>query len=235
MGADGYKRIQGPVSDTELGTTYLKLEPIKEELTWTNGVVVTDADINPTPTSESGCTYTWTFGSTVLAGLTTGVIIQFVEYDPTTKIEEIIWHGVPTIGASNSMAITYLGEEENKYGNALRRTRRLGKNLLSAQSYPGKRHRKPILKMYVLPANYVTKQVRLSNIQAYWQDPIHPHAMWLQLEDWVTTNTGPYSVTVTTGPPDTLTQTALVSDAATGNELYHNIIPYLDTIMTYAN
>jgi|10_taG_2_1085330.scaffolds.fasta_scaffold00874_9 hypothetical protein len=237
MGADGYKRIQGPVSDTELGTTYLKLEPIKEELTWTGGVTLVESD-QESPTTESGIEYTWTFGSAVLAGISTGVILQFVEYDLITGCEKILWHGVPTISSTTSMEITYLGEEERKYGTGLSRTRVLGKNLLYYQSYPNKRHRKPILKMYVLPANYVTKQINISTIQSYWQDPTFSNVMWLQHIACCSFTSGPFHSTVTEvedPDPATITQAALVSKATTGTEVFHNIIPLLDKIMTYAN
>jgi len=225
---------------------FLKLEPIKEKLSFSTSLVLSTGVCNTSDAEGQCLTDFWvlTSGNSSFSTLTNGVLIQFCEYNPETKIEKEIFHLPFQVGGSNQInfTTTYADEDYSRVKEIQKYFEILDGKLkfkeLPAGVTGGATFRKdvePYINIYVLPANYVTKQVRLSNIQAYWQDPIHPHAMWLQLEDWVTTGTGPYSVTVAAGPPATLTQTALVSDAATGSELYHNIIPYLDTIMTYEN
>ena len=239
----GYKagKELAALADTELSTMYLKLEPIKEELTWTGGLTVVDEDVQSTSTTDNGTNYKWTFGSTVLTGLSTGEIIQFVEYDPITKCETPLWNGVPTITSTSEMNIEYLGEDERVYQDNLLRTRILGDYLEYAQDNPHKRNSKPRLKIYKLPANYVTKQINISTIQSYWQDPQFSNVMWLQHTACCSFTSGPFHPTVTDGegegtqPPASIEQEGLVSKVATNVEVFHNIIPLLDKIMTYAN
>jgi hypothetical protein len=61
--------------------------------------------------------------------------------------------------------------------------------------------------------------------------------MWIQHTACCSFTTGPFNPTVVSGEsgPTAITQGELKSKAATGTEVFHNIIPYLDTIMTYAN
>jgi len=233
------KRALTGVDTAPGGLLYLKLEPIKVELTFTGGLTIDDYDVLSASNTEAGSDYRWVFGSAVLTGLIgANVILQFVEYDPVTECETNLWHGKPIITSTTEMHITYLGEEERKYDESLMKTRTLSRNLKDFQSNPQKRHNKPRLKMYMLPPNYVTKQINVSSIQSYWQDPEFTTVMWVQHTSCCSFTTGPFSPRLRAGEgenPAELTQPELRSKAATGVEVFHNIIPLLDKIMTYAN
>ena len=228
----------GALADTILGTTYLKLEPIKTEISFTTSYEFTDTDVSAVSgVSPSGLQLILTVGNTAFSGLTNGDWLQFCMYDPVTKIETELFKSKDTIFNSSSVAVfNFLGiAEEDAEG--LQRTRRYARETLSRIANPHKFNSSPYLKIYTLPDNYVTKQINISSIQGYWQDPTFSNVMWIQHTACCSFTSGPFSPTVTSGEsgPTAITQSALVSKAATGTEVFHNIIPYLDTIMTYAN
>ena len=224
------------------GTTFLKLEPIKRKLSFTTSLALTGNENYTTDANGIPLTDTWIFtsGNTSFSGLTNGVILQFCEYDPETKIETELFHTDFNVGSSTSIQKTFTFATDDMFevkkfrGHMSRMARRLkvGANKNFAEDVI------PYLCVYVLPANYVTKQINLSTIQSYWQDPSYPNVMWVQHTSCCSFSSGPFSVTVTAAEGETpaaIGQGALGSKATTGIEVFHNIIPYLDTIMTYTN
>lgn len=228
----------GTLADTNLSVTYLKLEPIKTEISFTSSYEFTDTDISAVSgVSPSGIQFTLTVGNTAFAGLTNGKWLQFCIYDPVTKIEtELFKSNNTTFASSNVVVFPFLGvEEDNSRG--LQHTKKYAKQTLYRAANPDKFNTSPYLKVYTLPDNYVTKQINISTIQGYWQDPTFSNVMWVQHTSCCSFTSGPFSPTVVSdeGGPTAITQGELKSKAATGTEVFHNIIPYLDTIMTYAN
>lgn len=224
------------------GTTFLKLEPVKTKLNFTTSLTLTGGENYTTDANGEGLTDNWiiTSGNTSFSGLTNGVIIQFCEYDPVTKIETELFHTTFNVGSSTSIQKTFTFATDDmtevkkfrKHMSSLARRLKLGLNKTFAEDVI------PYLCVYVLPANYVTKQINLSTIQSYWQDPSYPNVMWVQHTSCCSFNSGPFAITVPATEGDALPdigQGALTSKVTNGIEVFHNIIPYLDTIMTYAN
>ena len=239
-GIDFAKNANNP--GLNCGTTFLKLEPIKTKLNFTSSLALTGGENYTTDANGDGLTDTWiiTSGNTSFSGLINGVIIQFCEYDPVTKIETELFHTTFNVGSSTSIQKTFTFATDDmievkkfrKHMSSLARRLKLGLNKTFAEDVI------PYLCVYVLPANYVTKQINLSTIQSYWQDPSFPHVMWVQHTSCCSFNSGPFNATIIDAEGETpaaIGQTALTSKATTGIEVFHNIIPYLDTIMTYAN
>ena len=222
------------------GTLYLRLEPIKTPIDITSSFKLENTEVDKvTNTSPKGTSFTLTVGNTAFSGLTNGKWLQFCKYDPMTGFEEEIISTKQTIfGGSTSVNFTFRGIDDRKYSEKLDNISRYGRCLIEYLSKPDRMYTKPYLKVYVLPDNYVVKHINISTIQSYWQDPSYDNVMWVQHTSCCSFNSGPFSVTVTAAEGETpaaIGQTALASKATTGLELFHNIIPRLDTIMTYAN
>jgi len=241
-----YKGIQGTVSDIGLSTTYLKLEPIKQELSITTSFDLSGGENDTIDADGNTLTDKWilTSGNTSFTGLSSGVIIQFCSYNPETKIAEELFHTTFDVTSTSVIEkeITLADELWADMKEFRRNFQSLQGKLKTARRndlvYDFVEEISPYLKVYVLPANYVTKQIQIGTIQGYWQDPTFSNVMWIQHTSCCSFTSGPFSPTVTGGEgddPATITQTALASKAATGTEVFHNIIPLLDKIMTYAN
>tara|TARA_Y100001973_G_C5150236_1_gene307675 strand:- start:315 stop:1040 length:726 start_codon:yes stop_codon:yes gene_type:complete len=232
----------GTLADTNLGTTYLKLEPIKEELSITTSLDLTGSENYTTDADGVPLTDHWiiTSGNTSFSGLTNGVLIQFCEYNPKTKLEKELFYTDFQVASSSviTKTFTFATDDYNLYTKFRGMFGKLSRRLkVSSSNKTFDEDVKPYLKVYALPANYVTKQINISSIQGYWQDPTFSNVMWIQHTACCSFTTGPFSPTVVSDEsgPTAITQGELKSKAATGTEVFHNIIPYLDTIMTYAN